>query len=175
MELSRRSFLGKTAVAGTGAVVIPTVISANVFGAIVHSNVAVLGVNGKGRNHISSFMGLDNVNVSILCNLDLNIAGIRAKEFEKEFGQKVGVVQDLRDVLDNKDIDAVRLHDVPLLNGPVETSHFSSALAHLGNIAYRTGKVFNFDPETERFIDHPEADNILTRNYRAPYIVPTKV
>lgn len=72
-------------------------------------------------------------------------------------------------------IDAVRAHDKTILNGPVETAHLSSGLAHLGNIAYRLGKVLNFNPDTEKFVNDPDADDMLGRNYRAPYVVPEKV
>jgi predicted dehydrogenase len=72
-------------------------------------------------------------------------------------------------------IEAVRKHDKTILNGPVETAHLSSGLAHLGNIAYQTGKVLNFNPKTERFVNDPEADKLLTRNYREGYEVPEKV
>ena len=69
-------------------------------------------------------------------------------------------------------IQAVRAHDKTILNGPVETAHLASGLAHLGNIAYRTGKVLTFDPASEKFVNDPEADKLLTRNYRAGYVVP---
>jgi len=69
-------------------------------------------------------------------------------------------------------IDSVRAHDSSMLHGPVESAHLSSALAHLGNIAYRTGRVLTFNPESESFVNDPEADKMLSRNYRAPYIVP---
>jgi predicted dehydrogenase len=72
-------------------------------------------------------------------------------------------------------IDAVRAHDKSMLNGPVETAHTSSALAHLGNISYRLGRQLSFDPKTEKFIGDPEADKMLTRNYREPFVVPDKV
>ena len=72
-------------------------------------------------------------------------------------------------------IEAVRKHDKTILNGPVETAHMASGLAHLGNIAYRLGRVLTFDPDAERFINDPEADKMLTRNYRPPFIVPEKV
>ena len=69
----------------------------------------------------------------------------------------------------------MRKRDAGILNGPVETAHLSSGLAHLGNIAYRLGKVLTFNPKAERFVNDPEADKMLTRNYRAPYVVPDKV
>ncbi len=69
-------------------------------------------------------------------------------------------------------IQAVRAHDKTILNGPVETAHLSSGLAHLGNIAYRMGRVLTFDPASEKFVNDPEADKLLTRNYRPPYVVP---
>jgi hypothetical protein len=34
--------------------------------------------------------------------------------------------------------------------------------------------VLKMDPKTERFIDNPEADKLLTREYRAPFVVPAK-
>ena len=72
-------------------------------------------------------------------------------------------------------ITAVRAHNKSLLNAPVETAHLSSALAHLGNIAYRTGRALNFDPAKEKFINDDEANALLTRPPRTPYVVPDKV
>jgi predicted dehydrogenase len=72
-------------------------------------------------------------------------------------------------------IEAVRAHDKTILNGPVETAHLASGLAHLGNIAYRLNRVLTFHPQSEKFVNDEEADRLLTRNYRAPYIVPDKV
>jgi hypothetical protein len=37
------------------------------------------------------------------------------------------------------------------------------------------GPKLNFDPQKEKFIGSPEADRLLTRAYRAPFIVPDKV
>jgi hypothetical protein len=60
-------------------------------------------------------------------------------------------------------------------NGPVETAHLASALAHLGNISHRLGRQLEFDSASERFVSDEEANRMLTRNYRAPYVVPEKV
>lgn len=72
-------------------------------------------------------------------------------------------------------IEAVRKHDKSILNGPVETAHLSSGLAHLGNIAYRMNRVLDFDPKTEKFVNDPEADKMLTRDYRPGFEVPSKI
>ncbi len=72
-------------------------------------------------------------------------------------------------------IEAVRKHDKTILNGPVETAHLASGLAHLGNIAYRLDRVLTFDPSAETFVDDAEADAMLTRDYREGFVVPTNV
>ena len=72
-------------------------------------------------------------------------------------------------------IEPVRARDPRRLHGPVETAHTSSALAHLGNIAYRVGRRLKFDPASERFVGDSEADALLTREYRKPYAVPDQV
>ena len=71
--------------------------------------------------------------------------------------------------------DAARARDKKMLNGPVETAHLASSLAHLGNIAYRLGRTLDFDPQKEVFIGDKQANAMLTRNYRAPYLIPTNV
>jgi len=72
-------------------------------------------------------------------------------------------------------IEAVIAHDKKMLNAPVETAHLASGLAHLGNIAYRTGRTLYFDPATEKFVKDKEADEYLTRPPRKPFIVPKEV
>jgi predicted dehydrogenase len=72
-------------------------------------------------------------------------------------------------------LQAMRSRKTSDQNGPVETAHRASALAHLGNIAFRTGRVLTFDPVVEKFVGDAQANAMLTRKYRAPYIVPEKV
>ena len=69
-------------------------------------------------------------------------------------------------------IAAVRSRDVDSQNGPVETAHYSSGLAHLGNISYRLGRNLTFDPKNETFPGDEEANAMLTREYREPFVVP---
>jgi predicted dehydrogenase len=40
---------------------------------------------------------------------------------------------------------------------------------------YRLGRKLEIDAKTERFVNAPDANQLLTRNYRAPFTVPEKV
>ena len=74
-------------------------------------------------------------------------------------------------------IDAMRARDMSIQNGPVQTGHLASSLAHLGNISHRLGLQLEFDPVAERFIGNGEneANAMLSRDYRAPYLLPEVV
>jgi predicted dehydrogenase len=103
---TRRDFIKKSA--GAAALLsMPTIISANAFGSADKVRVAVLGVNGRGTNHIGGFMQQPDAEVVCLCDPDLNVLGKRAAEFEKKYGKKVIQQQDLRKVFEDKSIDAV--------------------------------------------------------------------
>ncbi|WP_167617091.1 Gfo/Idh/MocA family protein [Maribellus sediminis] len=109
MKESRRSFIKKTTVAGSAAIVAPTLISANVFGANDRINAAVLGLNGRGKAHVSGLMNQENVQVTTLCDPDMNVLQERQKAFKEKYNKDVSLVQDLRRVFDDKDIDVVSI------------------------------------------------------------------
>ncbi len=69
-------------------------------------------------------------------------------------------------------IDAIRSGKRSELNCDIEVGYRSSVLPCLGNISYRVGHEVKFDGARERFVNDPEADKLLTREYRAPYVVP---
>jgi predicted dehydrogenase len=54
----------------------------------------------------------------------------------------------------------------------IEIGHRVGIWAHLGNIAYRTGRKLVYDPETETILNDPEATAMLTPKYREPYQLP---
>jgi hypothetical protein len=60
------------------------------------------------------------------------------------------------------------------LRAPIEEGHFSTTLCHLANISYRVGRSLRFDGAAERFVGDEEADKLLTRTYRAPFVLPDK-
>ena len=72
-------------------------------------------------------------------------------------------------------IEAIKARDMSLQNGTVETAHLSSAIAHLGNISYRLNQQLEFDPVAERFIGNKDANSMLLREYRSPYVLPEKI
>jgi hypothetical protein len=72
-------------------------------------------------------------------------------------------------------LDAVKSRDSKTLHAEIEEGHQSSALCHLGNIAYKLGRRLTINPTSESFVNDPEADAMLTREYRVPFVVPAKV
>jgi predicted dehydrogenase len=50
-----------------------------------------------------------------------------------------------------------------------------AAQLDLTNSTYRLGRALQFDAQTERFVGAPEADRLLTRPYRSPFVVPDQV
>jgi hypothetical protein len=48
-------------------------------------------------------------------------------------------------------------------------------LGHLANISYRVNRKLNFDAKSQKFQNDAEANKMLTREYRKPYVVPEKV
>lgn len=108
-NINRRKFIIDSSAGMAAAFAAPMILPSRVFGANDRIRVAVLGVNGRGKNHIQGFMGLENVEVVTLCDPDLKIAEQRASEFKETYDKKVKVEQDLRKVFDDKNVDAVSI------------------------------------------------------------------
>ena len=70
-------------------------------------------------------------------------------------------------------LDCVRSRDQPVANA--EVAHLSCGLVHLGEIAYRVGRVLHFDPEKEQFLGDAAADKLLTKVYCEPWSIPDPV
>jgi predicted dehydrogenase len=54
-------------------------------------------------------------------------------------------------------------------NCDIEIGHRSTSTTLLANIAFKTRAVLDWDPQAERFLHHPEANKLLSYQYRAPY------
>ncbi|MFL5242056.1 MAG: Gfo/Idh/MocA family protein [Gemmataceae bacterium] len=57
-------------------------------------------------------------------------------------------------------------------NADIEEGHKSTRLCHLGNIALRVGRTLSFDAETETIKNDPDANKLLQRTYRKPFVLP---
>jgi len=72
-------------------------------------------------------------------------------------------------------LEAVQKRDHMHLNADIAIGAASAAFCHLANTSYRLGRRLRVDPKAERFAGDLEANRMLTRNYRAPYVVPLNV
>jgi len=72
-------------------------------------------------------------------------------------------------------VDAVRSRKRESLNAEIEEGSISTMLVHLADISYRVGRTIHFDPATQTIKNDAEATALMTRHYRAPFVVPEKV
>ena len=99
---SRRVFLQQAVGAAAAYAAIPKFARADVNSQI---RMAVVGFNGRGKSHIDGFKD----QLVALCDVDSNVLGRGAQDFEKKHGRKLDQVSDFRRLLDRKDIDAISI------------------------------------------------------------------
>ena len=110
-RISRRNVL-KAAAAST---VFPlfTVAGTKASGRVIGANdtirVGVAGINGRGGSHISAFTEMKNVQLTYLIDVDSSLFDSRAKGVEGRIGSRPKCVQDVRQALDDKSLDAVSI------------------------------------------------------------------
>lgn len=102
MSLTRRQFISRSAAVG-----FPMVASSRVLGANDRIGVAVAGIKGRGRAHISAMESLDGVDVVALCDPDKQLLEGRANQCEAQYERAIGQVLDYRDLVRRKDVDVV--------------------------------------------------------------------
>lgn len=93
--------------------------------------------------------------------------GLKDELLREEKGEQndVGHAQNFIDCMHSRGLPAADLETV---------GHPSSALCHLGNIAWRVGRTVKFDPATYTCPGDDEANRYLTRaEYRAPWTLPS--
>jgi len=105
-KLNRRSFLGGSLMAAAAAGAVPSFgiqVQADDTSANDTLSVAVVGVNGRGRNHIDGFNGKHGCRVTHICDADSNVGKDRAGRLGAKF------VQDIRDIVADDSIDIVSI------------------------------------------------------------------
>ncbi len=72
-------------------------------------------------------------------------------------------------------VEAVRSRNHRSLNADVQIGAAAAELCHLANISYRCGQHLHTDRETGMFVGNGIANDMLSRHYRAPFVVPKQV
>jgi predicted dehydrogenase len=110
---NRRDFLKKSILATSSMLVsgagIAMPASAQKKSPNERINVAVIGINGKGKHHYSRFCQIPNTRVTTICDVDERLFPAAVKEIEKLTGFKPKTEVDIRKVLEDKDIDAISI------------------------------------------------------------------
>ena len=71
--------------------------------------VAVVGVHGRGQEHVRGFAGKNNCIVTTICDADSDVIGRAMKHAEKAQGQAPKYEQDIRKVVEDKNIDIISI------------------------------------------------------------------
>ncbi|HTH48116.1 MAG TPA: Gfo/Idh/MocA family oxidoreductase [Candidatus Limnocylindria bacterium] len=105
MKTTRRSFLKSSALAAS-ALALPASSWAAVRGANEDIRVAVIGFNGRGKDHIEGFRKVPGVRLVALCDADRKVLEAQAQKL-KDADNPVKTYVDVRELLASDDIDAV--------------------------------------------------------------------
>jgi predicted dehydrogenase len=109
-KIPRRQFIRSSLLAAAAFKAWPLVAQTSVKARIIDANddirCAVVGFNGRGKNHIAALSQMKGVRLVALCDVDSAVLG---KELHRASagGAKVEGYTDIRKLLENKDIDAV--------------------------------------------------------------------
>ena len=111
-RLDRRTFLkGALGAAGAAAALGLPAISASgsVLGANERFRIAVCGLNGRGKSHISGFGGQENLEIAYLVDPDENVLGRRLRDLHSKVSGRFQAQgeADVRKVLEDKSLDAI--------------------------------------------------------------------
>jgi predicted dehydrogenase len=101
MELDRRNFLK------AGAAAAAILQSPRILGANERVRVAIVGLRGRGFDHIKQLKGIADVEIAAICDIDENVIAQRLTDIEKLGMPKPKTFVDVRKVLEDKSIDAI--------------------------------------------------------------------
>ena len=130
------------------------------------------GINGGhfGRDHGVGFVGNNGTLVVDRNGWEV----IPEVKQNKELIERVDLIKGTGQGLDlhmANFIDGVKTRNKDL-NANIAVAANTARVAHLGNIAQRTGKRLYWDSKNSTFIDDQEANNYLVPTYRAPWELP---
>lgn len=69
--------------------------------------IALIGAGGRGKEHLDEFVTRPGCEITVVCDADSARSGKFADIIQEKTGKRPEVVQDMRKVMDNKNVDAV--------------------------------------------------------------------
>jgi hypothetical protein len=134
-------------------------------------NLATVGGDPEKENHFANFQmamrsrNVDDLNGKILDG-HISSALCHTGNISYRVGKKVGPDAIREKIKSNKEaMDSFeRL-----------ATHLAANNVDLNMEKLTLGEFLKFDPKAEKFIGNKDADALLTRKYRAPFVVPEKV
>ncbi len=103
--LNRRRFL-KTSAAASAVFAAPAILRAG-LSPNEKMGVAVIGVNGRGGEHISSYLNDDRTEIRIIVDADEAVANKRCDEIEKKQGVRPKPIIDMRKAFEDSSVDMI--------------------------------------------------------------------
>src|SRR3954465_14240285 len=102
-KLNRRSFI-KNAAFGAAAVSLSARSWSQVEGSNSDVRFAVIGFNGRGKDHMTEIGKVDGTRLTALCDADENVLNQGVATL-KDNGKQVEAFKDMRRLLESKNID----------------------------------------------------------------------
>lgn len=106
-RITRRAFLAQSSRAVLGAAAGLTVLRSWSQSPNDTIGVAIIGLNGQGKTHMRNFNEIDGVRIVALCDVDERVLQQSGAMVEQRTGSRPKLYTDLRQLLEDKDIDAV--------------------------------------------------------------------
>jgi predicted dehydrogenase len=104
-QITRRGFVQGTLAAGA-TMMLP---HSRALGANDQLRVAVVGFHIRGKSLMNQFSDIPGVRVAALCDIDSKLLDTHVRRMESKQGGKVKAYTDYRELMDDKDIDAVAI------------------------------------------------------------------
>ncbi len=106
---ARRTFLKTGALAAAGFASATAASAKRVVGANDRIRIAVVGVRGRGWDHVKGYKPIPNVEIAYFCDIDENVLQQRLADAEKMEIPKPQTQVDIRKLLEDKNVDAVSI------------------------------------------------------------------